>query len=78
MSKLTIEQKSSLLLLPIWKKKDAINYFEFSQAKMGTIFKKLKEPENFKKCIYRDDLFKELGTSVEKEASILSKLNREK
>ena len=68
MSKLTIEQKSSLLLLPIWKKKDA----------MGTIFKKLKEPENFKKCIYRDDLFKELGTSVEKEASILSTLKREK
>ena len=40
---------------------------------MTLIFKNLKEPPNFKKCIYRDDLFKEIGTSVEKEASILKK-----
>ncbi len=73
MAKLTPNEKINLLTTPIRKKKDAVEYFGFSQAKMTLIFKNLKEPPNFKKCIYRDDLFKEIGTSVEKEASILKK-----
>lgn len=78
MSKLSVEEKINLLTNPIWRKKDAKEYFGFSQNKMTAIFRTLDEPANFKKCVYRDELFKELGTSVEKEAEILCKLNREK
>lgn len=71
MGRLSPEEKINLLTTPIWKKKDAVEYFGFSTNKMFSIFKNLKEPENFKKCVYRDDLFKEVGTSVDKELEIL-------
>lgn len=76
MFKLTVEEKINLLTTPIWRKKDAVDYFGFSKNKMTTIFSKLEKPENFQKCVYRDDLLKEFGTSVDKELSILKNIRK--
>lgn len=74
MTKLDVDQKMRLLMSPVWRKKDAKEYFGFSQAKMTNVFRNLDEPTNFKKCVYRDDLLKAFGTSVEKEILILKSI----